>query len=378
MWSTNTIPQPSASTRFVPIPEQAANRQSNLSGYTHVYKTPIKQPIFVPSNRTPYQFDFNFYFGNLWSSGNLRMPIYQGVPSSAQSNKDGIMLMKNSVENSGFKMSPPSEMRPFIQAGGVGANQYEEPNKGEGTKKNLSEIFNNVKNEVLIPTAHPRTISKPKNKSKKIPRKENESFVPILCPNVSIVPMFSQQISALPHTLREKEFWHFGGSMQDSAKTSSEGKGADSVRKGAFTRVIEGNNENFGEIKEELKKNLIEDSKFKQERTTKKDEKPAASSLMNMFSSPLDAKKPRKLFECSGSTMNTDSKSNQKKRRFRKNNDQLKMLNDFYEKNKQWTKSQIQEISRATGLKENKVYKWLWDQRNKEYKETKFIVNKDE
>ena len=36
----------------------------------------------------------------------------------------------------------------------------------------------------------------------------------------------------------------------------------------------------------------------------------------------------------------------------------------------------IKEISQRTGLKENKVYKWLWDQRNKEYKQTKFIINK--
>ena len=62
------------------------------------------------------------------------------------------------------------------------------------------------------------------------------------------------------------------------------------------------------------------------------------------------------------------------KRRFRKNIDQIKFLTDFYKQNKNWTKSQVQEISLKTGLKENKVYKWLWDQKNKDYKVTKFVV----
>ena len=45
--------------------------------------------------------------------------------------------------------------------------------------------------------------------------------------------------------------------------------------------------------------------------------------------------------------------------------------------NKNWSKKQIKEISDNIGLKENKIYKWLWDQKNKEYKVTKFVVNKD-
>ena len=67
-----------------------------------------------------------------------------------------------------------------------------------------------------------------------------------------------------------------------------------------------------------------------------------------------------------------------KKRRFRKNNDQLELLKKFYLEHKYWSKSQIKEISAKIGLKENKVYKWLWDQRNKEFKSTKFVINKSE
>ena len=95
-----------------------------------------------------------------------------------------------------------------------------------------------------------------------------------------------------------------------------------------------------------------------------------------MFDSPIN-KKPKKIFECSGSTLATNSsKSSTRKRRFRKNSEQLVMLSQFFNEHKHWSKNQIKEISIKTGLKENKVYKWLWDQRNKEYKSTKFIINK--
>ena len=75
--------------------------------------------------------------------------------------------------------------------------------------------------------------------------------------------------------------------------------------------------------------------------------------------------------------METESKLNhlkKKKRRFRKNQNQLKSLINFYRQNKQWNKNQIKKISEEIGLKENKVYKWLWDQRNKELKNAKFII----
>ena len=97
-----------------------------------------------------------------------------------------------------------------------------------------------------------------------------------------------------------------------------------------------------------------------------------------MFSSPRNIKKSKKIFECSGSTgaTNSSNKNSFKKRRFRKNNDQLLLLKKFYEENKTWTKNQIKEISQRINLKENKVYKWLWDQRNKEIKATKFVIKK--
>ena len=71
------------------------------------------------------------------------------------------------------------------------------------------------------------------------------------------------------------------------------------------------------------------------------------------------------------------SKKLLKKKRLRKNNEQLELLSKFYSENKNWSKEQIKEISERIGLKENKIYKWLWDQKNKEYKITKFVVNKN-
>ena len=92
---------------------------------------------------------------------------------------------------------------------------------------------------------------------------------------------------------------------------------------------------------------------------------------------PIKKDSSKKMFECSGSTFTTISTIiNHKKKRLRKNNEQLFLLKKFYNEHKYWNKSQIKEISCKIGIKENKVYKWLWDQRNKETKNAKFIINK--
>ena len=88
---------------------------------------------------------------------------------------------------------------------------------------------------------------------------------------------------------------------------------------------------------------------------------------------------PKKLFECSGSGSKLETYSlisTTKKKRLRKNEKQLFLLKKFYSEHKQWNKKELKEISNIIGIKENKVYKWLWDQRNKETKNSKFIINK--
>ena len=96
------------------------------------------------------------------------------------------------------------------------------------------------------------------------------------------------------------------------------------------------------------------------------------------FNSPIKCKnKTKKIFECSGSTFETFSSiSIGKKRRLRKSERQLFILRKFYSENKIWSKNQIKELSTKIGIKENKVYKWLWDQRNKDSKNNIFIINK--
>ena len=83
------------------------------------------------------------------------------------------------------------------------------------------------------------------------------------------------------------------------------------------------------------------------------------------------------MFECSETNENTmDNKILLKKKRYRKNREQLGLLSKYYKENKNWSKNKIKEISEIVGLKENKIYKWLWDQKNKEFKGTKFVINK--
>ena len=97
------------------------------------------------------------------------------------------------------------------------------------------------------------------------------------------------------------------------------------------------------------------------------------------INSSLD-KKPKIIFECSNTKNNDDDLFNKflKKKRLRKNNNQIGFLSKFYKENKHWSKKEIKEISERIGLKEKKIYKWLWDQKNKEYKTTKFVINKND
>ncbi len=54
------------------------------------------------------------------------------------------------------------------------------------------------------------------------------------------------------------------------------------------------------------------------------------------------------------------------KRRQRKNKEQLKILENEFLKNPDWSRDYIRNISKKLGLRECQVYKWHWDQRKKE------------
>jgi hypothetical protein len=55
------------------------------------------------------------------------------------------------------------------------------------------------------------------------------------------------------------------------------------------------------------------------------------------------------------------------RKRKRKSGDQLKTLVREFERNPNWTKDTLLEVSRKTGLSEAQVYKWGWDQKRKKY-----------
>ena len=102
----------------------------------------------------------------------------------------------------------------------------------------------------------------------------------------------------------------------------------------------------------------------------------SSSSSQNHLITPININKKKNLFECSSSSTFYTT-TTKKKKRLRKNKKQIETLNLFYSyKNCKWSKAQIKRISEEIGLKEKKVYKWLWDKRNKECKHNKFYIHK--
>jgi hypothetical protein len=49
------------------------------------------------------------------------------------------------------------------------------------------------------------------------------------------------------------------------------------------------------------------------------------------------------------------------RKRKRKSSDQLKILMREFERNQNWTKDTMLDVSKKTGLSEAQVYKWGWD-----------------
>ena len=147
--------------------------------------------------------------------------------------------------------------------------------------------------------------------------------------------------------------------------------------------ISDNENKNIPENKSENKKEMIKDDKNNNnvidleeeiEITHLKKEENEISNNVNKTSTNNNKKK---LFECSETNcIDISAKNVLKKKRIRKSDKQLGLLSKFFKENKNWSKNQIKEISENTGLKENKIYKWLWDQKNKQYKATKFVVNK--
>ena len=88
-----------------------------------------------------------------------------------------------------------------------------------------------------------------------------------------------------------------------------------------------------------------------------------------LFSSSSEKKR---IFECKEENVSTFNTTQKKNKRFRKSTHQIDYLFEiYYNNNKLLSKEIISEVSLKLDLAENKVYKWLWDQKNKEIMEKK-------
>ena len=339
MWGTNSMSQRFQSNNKVSFDLGRNNTTSNQPNITNnnninevnlLYQTPIKQFQNIQNNNnncsiTPFRFDFNYYFGNMWSAGQI--PNNQLIDpnmnlSPTQLNKENLLFCKKSIEKS-YKLSPISQMK-------NSTNSQNNSNNSLGNYNNNNVIILNQNNENIDNNI-----------------KVNEMYD--MNNNMNFNELSKKNLSELFNNAKNEQF------LYDSQKKKNDINIINNTHRNS-------NNNNRIDIKNEIRKkncNLQISHQF-------------------IFSSPRIIKKPKKIFECSGSTIATNSsfKAATKKRRFRKNNDQLKLLKKFYNEHKYWSKTQIKEISQNIGLKENKVYKWLWDQRNKEIKATKFVVKK--
>ena len=372
MWPTNSQNMNNINNK----PIQIDQNKNNITDPVPIYQTPIKQSLNVQGNNdTPLQFDFNFYFGNLWSSGhipgqNIEIPINNSV---TQHNREtNMLLFKSSLEKSGYKYTPVSEMKNNNMIDyGINNNLnniYEnEMNQNEFTKKNLTELFNNAKNDEFLQSNKKGNIIQNNlidNNNIYYYNNINNLGNNINIHNNNINPNIGFNNINYNNNIQNNMDYEDNEENKENKNKNIPYNEQNNINRNYENKIVLNNNTNF------INNNLNN----RNEKNDKNNLNEKGEEII--FSSPIN-KKPKKIFECSGSTLATNSsKSSARKKRFRKNNEQLVMLSQFFNEHKHWSKNQIKEISQRTGLKENKVYKWLWDQRNKEYKATKFIINK--
>ena len=313
-------------------PNIAGNNNSSNELYL-LYQTPIKQIDQIinnpnhNNNTTPFHFDFNQHFGNLWSAGH--------IPNNPLLNQN-INLSPSQIRKSldkSYKLSPISI-----------SSKLKNANSQNNSNNSNNSGSSNYNNDLILNPDNAQQLNCLKA------TEVNDYTNLINNNNNNNNDMSKKNLYELFNNAKNEQF------LSDMKKRNNSN----------IEYINNPNNiNNYNSITSRI--DLI-----------KKKNANLQISPQFMFSSPRNIKKSKKIFECSGSTgaTNSSNKNSFKKRRFRKNNDQLLLLKKFYEENKTWTKSQIKEISQRINLKENKVYKWLWDQRNKEIKATKFVIKK--
>ena len=297
---------------------------------------PIKQIKTIQDNQvnnSPFQFDVNLYFGNPKSSFTPIHPIdnsnyypHHNINNAINQNMPICLLFKTSLEKSGYKLTPEQTV------------QYKDLYK----KSNSINSFYDDFNYYYFPV-------------RDYPINSNNNIIN------NIYPTFTRVTNV--QILSDND-----------NKTNEKNKYNNNINKISY-HGLEHKKENI---------NINQNNIIKKDSIRNKDDKKNIdnhiSIIINNNNEVNGNKKQKIIFECSESNGNGAShisKSFLKKKRLRKNNEQLLLLNKFYMENKNWSKKQIKQISESIGLKENKIYKWLWDQKNKEYKVTKFVVNKD-
>jgi len=334
---------------------------NSIQDYNILYQTPIKQLEYQNNNNnnftsTPFRFDFNHYFGNLWSSG--KMPNNQVLQpqlflSPTQLNKDNIPLNKKSIEES-YKLTPISQLKYSNSSNNSSNNSNNNNNvinKGNNSNNKNIQQNNNINNNNNYINNNMNNFNNCNYYNGYNNQKINNNKNPNDLTKKNLNELFNNAKNE--NSLYDKEKMKFINNFNNFNNCN------------IINNINHYTNNNTNNNYKRFNRNCN-----------------LQISRQFIFSSPLCTTKPKKIFECSGSTLasinsNKNNNITNKNRRFRKNNDQINLLKKFYNEHKHWSKNQIKEISQKIGLKENKVYKWLWDQRNKEIKATKFVVKKD-
>ena len=332
---------------------------NSIQDYNILYQTPIKQLEYQNNNNnnftsTPFRFDFNHYFGNLWSSG--KMPNNQVLQpqlflSPTQLNKDNIPLNKKSIEES-YKLTPISQLKYSNSSNNSSNNSNNNNNvinKGNNSNNKNIQQNNNINNNNNYINNNMNNFNNCNYYNGYNNQKINNNKNPNDLTKKNLNELFNKN----ENSLYDKEKMKFINNFNNFNNCN------------IINNINHYTNNNTNNNYKRFNRNCN-----------------LQISRQFIFSSPLCTTKPKKIFECSGSTLasinsNKNNNITNKNRRFRKNNDQINLLKKFYNEHKHWSKNQIKEISQKIRLKENKVYKWLWDQRNKEIKATKFVVKKD-
>ena len=247
-----------------------------------------------------------------------------------------MLLFKSSMEKSGYKLRPMSEIKNInIIEYGMSDNMnninniYEnELNQNEFTKKNLTELFNNAKNDEFLQSTKKRINLDNNNNNTNYYSINNNNFL-IPNDNNNNINNNNTFMNNIPNNNCQISLEYLKEENKENKNPNN-----NSIN----------NNNNINNIP-----NII----YNNNNSHPSDINLSNNKNEEMFDSPLN-KKPKKIFECSGSTFATNSsKSSSRKRRFRKNNEQLLMLSQFFNEHKHWSKNQIKEISQKAGLKEN-------------------------